>query len=309
MSRLSTLLERTFAGWRFGAWAIGLVVAYELWLLLMLVVPAGDGPFAAFAAEFRAWCFGADVATGSSNQVQAFAMLTSPLLILAVVHVVWGDQLRLAWRHARGRLFGHGGAAVGLAAATALALLWSAEVPANGPLPFPAAAIRTAVPAPEVRLVAHDGSPFDLAAERGRVVLMTAVYSQCGYTCPGLLADLHATLSALTPAERNELRVVIPTLDPVRDTLPILAEVAKGRNFAAPGVRMLTGEPPAVESALDRLGFERRRDPQTGVIDHANLFVLIDRRGRVAYRLAPSDTQKHWLLAAVRALLAEDAGA
>ena len=309
MSRLPALLERIFAGWRFGAWAIGLVVAYELWLLLMLVVPAGEGPFAAFAAEFRAWCFGADVDSGASNRVQAFAMLTSPLLILAVVHVVWGEQLRLAWRHARNGLLGHGGAAVGVAAMSAVVLLWTAEVPASGALPFPAVAIRTAVPVPEVRLVAHDGSPFDLAAERGRVVLLTAVYSQCGYTCPGLLADLNATLTALTPAERAELRVVIPTLDPVRDTQPILAEVAAARSFVAPGVRMLTGEPAAVETVLDRLGFERRRDPVTGVIDHANLFVLIDRRGKVAFRLAPSDTQKHWLLAAVRALLAEDAGA
>jgi cytochrome oxidase Cu insertion factor (SCO1/SenC/PrrC family) len=101
---------------------------------------------------------------------------------------------------------------------------------------------------------------------------------------------------------------VIPTLDPERDTLAVLAEVAEKRRFHAPLARMLTGDPATVERALDRLGFERRRDPATGIIDHPNLFVLIDRRGHIAYRLAPGEQQKPWLLQALRGLLQEIPG-
>lgn len=308
MARFLTLLEGCFASWRFAASVLGLVAAYEAWLLAMLLVPAGEGPLAAFAAEFRAWCFGAGGDGTGSDTVQVFAMLTSPLLLVAVVLFVWGGALRAELPHRRRRMFAQaaGAAAVGLALGS-LSMASFGPRP-TGALPFPAAALRTAVPAPDVDLVDHTGAPFRLADERGRVVLLTAVYSTCGYTCPGLLADLDAAVAALTPDERADLRVVIPTLDPVRDTRAVLAEVADKRGFRAPFVRMLTGEPERVERALDRLGFERRRDPATGVIDHPNLFVLVDRSGRVAYRLGLGEPQRPWLVAALRTLLHESRG-
>ena len=49
----------------------------------------------------------------------------------------------------------------------------------------------------------------------------------------------------------------------------------------------------------------RKRDPETGVIDHANLFLLIDREGRLAYRLGLGERQQRWLTSALRVLLDE----
>ncbi|MNC96767.1 hypothetical protein D3C83_142260 [compost metagenome] len=60
-----------------------------------------------------------------------------------------------------------------------------------------------------------------------------------------------------------------------------------------------------MESTLDALGVARTRDPETGVIDHANLFVLVDRDGRVAYRFTLGERQERWLVQALRLLLAE----
>jgi len=308
MRSLLAAIERFFAGWRFAACTLGLILSYEIWLLLMVCMPAGEGPFAAFAAEFRAWCFGADVATGAANVVQTLAMLTSPLLLVVVVLYVWGGSLRRAFVRERAPLLWQAGGSAATAAGLAALLMFGADVGPGGPLPFPAAALRIAVPAPAIELVDHTGAPFTMAAERGSVLLLTAVYSTCGYTCPGLMADLNDAIDALSPAEREHLRVVIPTLDPQRDTLAVLAQVAEQRGFEAPLVRMLTGEPATVEQALDRLGFERRRDPVTGVIDHPNLFLLIDRAGRIAYRLAPGEQQKPWLVEALRVLLQESPG-
>jgi len=41
------------------------------------------------------------------------------------------------------------------------------------------------------------------------------------------------------------------------------------------------------------------------VIDHANLFLLLDRNGKVAYRLGLGDRQERWLASALRILLQE----
>jgi protein SCO1/2 len=47
------------------------------------------------------------------------------------------------------------------------------------------------------------------------------------------------------------------------------------------------------------------RDTDTGLIDHANLFILIDREGRVAYRFTLGERQQDWLGNALRLLLGE----
>ena len=44
--------------------------------------------------------------------------------------------------------------------------------------------------------------------------------------------------------------------------------------------------------SLDRMQMARDRDPETGVINHANLFLLIDRDGRLAYRLGLGERQQ-----------------
>jgi len=51
----------------------------------------------------------------------------------------------------------------------------------------------------------------------------------------------------------------------------------------------------------------RQRDPKTGVIDHSNLFILVDRQGRVSYRLTLGSRQQQWLISALQVLLAEPA--
>src|SRR5690606_7319407 len=118
-----------------------------------------------------------------------------------------------------------------------------------------------------------------------------------------------AAVAALTDAERADLTVVGITLDPARDTPAVLAAMADGQGVAAPLYRLATGEPAVVEALLDRLDVSRRRDPETGVIDHANLFLLVDRQGRIAYRFTIGDRQQSWLTSALRLLLREARGA
>ena len=49
--------------------------------------------------------------------------------------------------------------------------------------------------------------------------------------------------------------------------------------------------------------------PATGVVEHANLFLLVDRGNHIAYRFTLEPRHRAWLRAALRSLLAEpDAG-
>lgn len=114
-----------------------------------------------------------------------------------------------------------------------------------------------------------------------------------------------AAVAALTVEEQAEVSVVGVTLDAENDTPQRLSAMAEGQQVAAPRFRLATGDPKAVEALLDRLDVSRTRDPATGVIDHSNLFFVVDRRGRIAYRLTIGDRQQEWLAAALRGLVAE----
>ena len=60
-----------------------------------------------------------------------------------------------------------------------------------------------------------------------------------------------------------------------------------------------------MHDALTRLQFSATRNPQTGVIDHANLFLLVDRSNHIAYRFTLDARHRAWLRTALRSLLSE----
>ena len=94
-------------------------------------------------------------------------------------------------------------------------------------------------------------------------------------------------------------------LDPKNDTPEVLANVATARGFTSPPFHLLSGEPATVEKILDDFAVPRSRDADTGFINHANLFIFIDRKGRFAYRFTLGERQKRWLGSALRQLLGE----
>jgi protein SCO1/2 len=140
------------------------------------------------------------------------------------------------------------------------------------------------------------------------VVVVTGVYAHCVSTCPMILLQAKSVLAELTPEERASVTVVAVTLDPERDRPPELAALALRNGVHAPSFRLATGDPAAVGATLDAYGISRRRDAESGVIDHANLFAVIDRDGRIAYRFTLGELQRDWLARALRLLIAEEAG-
>ncbi|HBH01423.1 MAG TPA: hypothetical protein DDZ42_05775, partial [Candidatus Rokubacteria bacterium] len=127
----------------------------------------------------------------------------------------------------------------------------------------------------------------------------TFVYANCHGTCPALVATLQATAAL---AGERALFVAV-TLDPERDTPAALAAYA-ARWGLGDSWHLLTGPPAAVDAARRafRVAAERRPD---GEIAHANVIVLVDRRGRVAYTYRGLGQAPRELAAALGRLAAE----
>lgn len=292
----------------FPALFLSLIFYFELMMIALLVAPPAPTGFGAFAADFRIWCFGYDPATGNTRWVYAMAMLFPPLMLGGFVTLVWWTPLRELVRRP-GALLRYGGFAALLMALAALGFSSQSTDPPIGELPFPAEALRTTLHPPDLQLTNQEQKPIDLTDFKGKVVLLTAMYASCGHTCPLLLTQSKEAVAQLSVDERRDLRVVAVTLDPGHDTPAVLDGLASHHDMATPLFNLVTGDPPNVEKVLDQMGIARSRDPETGVIDHANLFLLIDREGTVAYRLGLGERQQRWLVSALRVLLREGAEA
>jgi cytochrome oxidase Cu insertion factor (SCO1/SenC/PrrC family) len=251
------------------------------------------------------WCFGYDPKTGKLETGYVLMTLLEPVVMSIVIAIVWWKPLRDIVRTRPRALVPYMGAAAVIVLGACAALFGMRAEARADDLPFPARSIRTALIAPKLELTDQDGTPFSLEKETGRVVLVTGVYASCGFTCPMIMGQAKRALAALTQDERREITVAAITLDPEHDDEARLQTMARAQMVAAPAFHLLWGPPAEVNTALDDFSMARTRDPKTGQIDHANLFILVDRSGKIAYRLTLGTQQERWLIAALRTLLGE----
>ena len=140
---------------------------------------------------------------------------------------------------------------------------------------------RLGVVAPSFTLVDQHDRRVSLGDFRGRPVLLTFAFGHCETVCPTVVGDLMAARRA---AGRDDVRLVVITIDPWRDTPDRLPSLATHWGLRVDD-RILSGTVEDVQAALDALGVARARNETTGVVDHPATVMLLDERGTMAWRL------------------------
>jgi protein SCO1/2 len=127
---------------------------------------------------------------------------------------------------------------------------------------------------PAFQLTDQMGHPFSSSALNGHVWVADFVFTNCEGPCPRMSSHMH-TLQSKTGAG---VRLISFTVDPARDTPPVLAEYAK--KFASDNNRwsFLTGEVSTL-NMLDRDAFKLGTVGQE--IEHSTRFALVDQKGRI----------------------------
>lgn len=306
LARFSARFSAMLAGGRFPAFTLCLLVFYQVFIALMAFSPPTGGAWGDFVEDFRVRCFQLNPETGWMRMGSVWLMLAEPLPLQALVFLIWRGPLRDLCRTQRRALLPLSASAMLAVGAIAVSLLGLGRAQAKpAELPFPADRLRSALPMPAFTLLNQDGQPVSHADFQGQVVLVTAVYSTCTKTCPMMLTKIRLVLDQLTPEERKQLAVVAFSLNPETDTRELRARTAQLYGMKSPRFHFVNGIPAEVNRLLDQLAVTRERDATTGEITHSNLFFLLDREGRIAYRLSLSQKEQSWLLAALRVLLAE----
>jgi protein SCO1/2 len=161
-------------------------------------------------------------------------------------------------------------------------------------------------PAPHFALLDPAGRVVHLSALRGRVVLLSFIYTHCSAACPLLTQQMALLQARLKQAgvRAHSVHFLSVTVDPVRDSADTLSRYAK-RFAIDPGQwQFLREEPERLAPVLSAYD-EWRRPLAKGDIDHPARLYLIDQRGqlREIYSLAFFDERQAFL--DIRVLLRE----
>ncbi len=116
-----------------------------------------------------------------------------------------------------------------------------------------------------------------LAAQRGRYVLVTFLYTHCPDVCPLIAQNLNAALRSLGPAA-SDVRVLAVSVDPKGDT-PASVRAFARRLHLAPQFRYLIGSRPELRrawAAWNVLSVRRSAE----LVDHVAYTALVDPSGK-----------------------------
>lgn len=130
---------------------------------------------------------------------------------------------------------------------------------------------------------AQDGKAFKLADRRGHPQLVTMFYSSCQYMCPLIVTAGLGVEKSLTANERAKLRVLMISLDPGRDSPPVLSALAKKRNLDTARWTLARTDEATVRKSAALLGVRYRR-LEDGEFNHSSAWVLLDGQGRILAR-------------------------
>ncbi|MDX1618462.1 MAG: SCO family protein [Balneolaceae bacterium] len=299
------IVESFFSSWRFPVFTISVLLFFLLLVIAISLVPVSESGIGAFAEDFKTWCLGYDPATGEIESIYLVVFIVQPLILSLFILAFWQKPLARVFSKRPGRTLpaiASGLAVVLIVGTTFPALYTPAE---KGELPFPAEELRTRLTPPRFTLINQEKAEISLSDFNDGVVIITAIYASCAETCPIILKQARRVLDELSDLESKKVHLLAITMDPDKDTPKMLKMVAEHYGLTGPNQHLLTGDPQQIERILDRLNIPREKGEEDRIA-HANIFLLVDKEGYVAYRFTIGDRQEKWLLKATRLLVGEE---
>jgi protein SCO1/2 len=129
-------------------------------------------------------------------------------------------------------------------------------------------------------LTNQSGRQHGLDVYRGQPVLVTMFYGTCPAVCPLLIESVRSVEGAMDAAGKRQLRVLMISIDPERDTPEALAKIADQRKIDLSRWTLARADAPAVRKIAAVLGIQYRQLPN-GEFNHASVITLLDRNGAI----------------------------
>ncbi len=152
-------------------------------------------------------------------------------------------------------------------------------------------------PLPEFELLSHSGQAFRKENLAGSWSILFFGFTHCPDICPTTLSTLNRVVGGIADQGKRQPQVVFISVDPLRDSVDMLAAYVPYFNPEFVGV---TGEPANIQNLTRELGVAVRYSPtrqaltgqdgepqndtvdQSYTVDHSTALFLIDPDGRLS---------------------------
>lgn len=161
-------------------------------------------------------------------------------------------------------------------------------------------------PAPAFALTDQNGRRVALADFRGKVAIVTFLFTNCTDVCPVLPQMLNRVDQLLTEDERKKLAYIGISIDPKRDMPAQMKKFMQQHGLAESRWTLLGGSVKELTQTARDYGVVVRPDPRLDFV-HNTVFVLIDGKGRLRTEFHGLATPTEEIAKAARALMAPSA--
>jgi protein SCO1/2 len=128
-------------------------------------------------------------------------------------------------------------------------------------------------------LIDHRGDAFTLQRLKGQWSMIFFGFTNCPDVCPTTLATLNETYSKLKDSEKENLQIIMVSLDPERDTVEKLGQYMPYFNAEFIGV---TGNKHFIKRFTTEINIAYNQVPLDGddyTVDHSSQIVLVNPNG------------------------------
>lgn len=140
----------------------------------------------------------------------------------------------------------------------------------------------------------HDDS-ISLIKFANKITVAAMIFTHCQSACPRIVADIQRIENALTSKEKEQVRFLLISMDPERDTPPVFREFSKEHGLNEHWTLISSTMDATVEIA-NVLGVKVKKLSDGG-FDHSNTIYILNKKGVVAYQqngleVSPDETLK-----------------
>jgi protein SCO1/2 len=131
------------------------------------------------------------------------------------------------------------------------------------------------------KLTDQNETPVGIDVYKGNWVIVSMFYSSCPHSCPLLIETIKKKIEKkVDNKELEQLRVILISFDPKRDTPTKLRKLASDRNIDLTRWKLLTGSENDLEDIAAALGVKVRALPG-GDFNHSSIISLLDKNGSI----------------------------
>jgi protein SCO1/2 len=169
-------------------------------------------------------------------------------------------------------------------------------------------------PAPDFTLTTQDGSKLSSSDLKGKVLLISFIFTTCNGTCPATthrMSQIQEELKTRGLLKDDRVRLVSISLDPARDTPETLRGYMKLYDADPGHWTFLTGPRDQVSAVVKSWGMwakapqGRPQDAANGQLDHPSRVFLVDAQYRIREIYNLNFLKPKWVAQDVELLLEE----